>query len=206
MSRRLHSKGKSGFRWAIVLLLLVTLSFTNIAPASAASRTLFKSTSLRLDGRLTPRKLLITHTNLTDFPLRFRCRTRVEGVRYRTRGTLTPHEVWTTRFRTSASRLRGATASCRVTVQDDLTLFWKGDLVEVLGEGFIQSTGDPQTNLYFFSITANSVSFSCTWQWGNPPSPGTWTETLGGYGSDSFSVGGIDISTVSGFSCTESSA
>lgn len=189
---------------AVILVLLLGATLTNAVMASAAPRTLFHSDSLQIVGRLTPTRLILLHTNLTDFPIDLHCKTRVEGVRYRTHGTLYPHEIWKTSFRSSADKLRGATTSCHVTVHDDFSILYKGEKVEVLARGFIQPSGDPQTDFYFYSITGGSVTFTCTWQEGDPPYPQEWTETLTGYDYDSLSSGGTDINTVSNFGCTES--
>jgi hypothetical protein len=186
-------------------VLAVTVALLSVlqTPATAASRTLFQSDSLELRARLTSTRLVLVHTNLTDFPLHFRCDIEVDGEHYRTRKSLWPHGVWRDRPRTDASNLRGATATCKVVVRDR-TVFWKGEMLLVLGNGFIQDSGEPVTVLTFFNISSATLSYGCTWDWDDPPTSGSsHNGNLSPDHADSQSAFGTDISTVANFNCTE---
>lgn len=194
-----ESKGRFGL--SIVLALLVVAV---AAPARADPTSLFLSEDFELRARLTGTKLVLAHVNLTNLPLEFRCRTDFEGELYGTHGFLAPHLVWRDRYRSDALRLRGASATCTVTVDDSFTVLWEGQLMEVLGKGFVDESGEPGTYLIFQNISAETVRYGCTWDMGDPPTSYQHGSThQPAYTFDSISFFSIDFSTVTNMKCTE---
>jgi hypothetical protein len=191
---------------AVAVLVLVGLVG---GPASATSRTVYRSDILTLRASLTHHRLRLTHTSLSDYVVVGRCKTLLGGNRYRTSFALNPHEVWTTRFRVPDKSLLGVKASCRASAQTTyqgaaIQIAWNDGLIEVLTASWIQPSGDWQTDMFFYNVTASSVSFTCSWTYHGQTggtSPGTWTETLAAYHNDSLGGGGTQ--SISDLTCTE---
>jgi hypothetical protein len=186
--------------------LLVTAAVMVAAePAGAASRTLFRSRSFLLQAHLGDR-LLLRHVNRTDYPLRFHCTSRIEDVRYRTSGTLIPHEVWRPHQRATATTLHGSSADCDVSVRRGLTLLWRDHRLEVLGKQLTRPDGSPKTRFAFYDITKEKVAFHCEWdQTANgQTSHQSLSDHLPGYGVDRLDAPGVDLDSVSNLSCSES--
>jgi len=189
-------------RWLPLVLGLLVLGVP--APASADPTMLFASKDFSLQGRLTGTKLVLAHINLTNLPLDFRCRTEFQGRVYRTHGFLAPHLAWRDRYPSEASRLRGASATCTVTLDTSFTVLWEGQLMEVLGKGFVdESTGEPGTLLIFQNISAETVRYSCTWEWDDPPTASRHDRTHQPPHTHDSIATLIDFSTVSNMACTE---
>jgi hypothetical protein len=186
-------------------LLLTAALVVASEPAGATSRTLFRSKSFLLQAHLDDR-LLLRHVNRTDYPLRFHCTSRIEEVRYRTSGTLIPHEIWRPHQRATSTTLQGSTAECDVNVRRGLTLFWKDRRLEVLGKELTQPDGSPKTRLAFYDITKEKVGFHCEWDQteNGQTSHQSLSDRLPGFGVDRLDAPGVDLSTVSGFTCSES--
>jgi hypothetical protein len=185
-------------------LALGLLPLANLAPASAAPRTLYLSDVFELRARLTPTRLVLTHTNLTNLPVAYTCEVEIEGERHRTHGRLSPHLVWRTRVSTDASRVREASAECTVEVDERFVVFWEGELLEVFGRALTDPNGGPVTYLVFQNISSETVRFFCTWEMGEPPTPfqNGMTHLSSGW-SNSISYFGIEFSTVANMTCTE---
>jgi hypothetical protein len=190
---------------ALLTLTLMTSGIVlDATPASAAPRTLFLSEDFELRARLTETRLILTHVNLTNLPLNYRCRTEIAGDLYRSRGFLPPHLFQRHRYRTDASNLRGATATCTVTVDETWTVLWEGQFLEVLGKGVIdEPTGKPATVLIFQNITTQEIGYDCMWVWDDPPVSSSHDRVhQPPYTHDSISTD-IDFSTVANMTCTE---
>lgn len=191
--------------FAVAVLVLVGLVG---GPASATSRTVYRSDILTLRASLTHR-LRLTHRSLSDYVVVGRCKTLLGGNRYRTSFALNPHEVWTTRFRVHDKTLRGVKASCRASAQKTyqgvaIQIAWNDGVIEVLTASWIQPSGEWQTDMFFYNVTASSVSFTCSWTYhlqGGSTGPRTWTETLAAYDDDSLGNGGVQ--SISDLTCTE---
>lgn len=192
-------------RRAIVPLVVTAALIVAAQPASAESRTLFRSRTFLLHAHLGDR-LLLRHENRTDYPLRFHCTTRIDEIRYRTSGTLIPHEIWRPHQRATPSTLRGSTADCDVNVRRSLKLLWKDARLEVLGKGLTRQDGSPEARFAFYDITKKRLSFHCEWdQTANgQTSHQTLSDKLPGFGVDRLDAPGVDIASVSNFTCTES--
>ena len=130
-------------RFGTTFVFAVVLATAIPGQAFATPRVLFESESFRLQARLTTTRLDLAHTNLTDFPLRFRCRTELEGKLYPTRLGVLPHAVLKVRLPTQSSTLRGAMATCIVNVNETFTVLWKGEFLEVFGKALTAPSGAP---------------------------------------------------------------
>jgi hypothetical protein len=77
-------------------------------------------------------------------------------------------------------------------------------VIEVLTASWIQPSGEWQTDMFFYNVTASWVSFTCSWTYhlqGGSTGPRTWTETLAAYDDDSLGNGGVQ--SISDLMCTE---
>jgi hypothetical protein len=177
--------------------------------ASARPKILYSSEEFELQARLLPHTLVLAHSNLVDLPVRFRCRTEVDEEVYRTHGLvdglLYPHTVSRWRFPTDASHLGQATAICAVEVDEAFTVFFRGELLEVLGSGGVTEEGTPWAALDFINISPTErLHYGCTWQWGDPPWDSSSYATHLPPGSMNSTSTSVELSTISDMACTES--
>ena len=76
--------------------------------------------------------------------------------------------------------------------------------MEVLGTGLVhESTGDPATLLIFQNISAETVRYSCTWEWDDPPVASRHNRTHQPPHTYDSIYTLIGFSTVSNMACTE---
>jgi len=196
-------------RWLASGMAMIAVAAVVCVPglAAAGSRTLWQSDDFSVRGALVGTKLILTHTNRTDYWIHFRCRfttsTPNGTERHRTSGELTPGEAWRKRFR-HQERLPSKTA-CRVSVNSSDTILWRSDDFVVLAYGFSQPDGTPQTNLWFVNKTKAQLHRTCSW-WSSAASspetyPQVWSPILGGYDYSNLSEGGVALASIQGFVC-----
>jgi hypothetical protein len=183
-------------------MLLVTSSAT-----SASARPLFVSDALRVTGHLRSASLNISVASLSDFKLRYRCIIDGEGrsslTRYAIRGRLDPHEEARVRLPRLSRELQDVRARCRAHVFDGADVLWNDGTIEVLGRRSVDPSGEPRVGLRFFNVTGDTVSFTCTWRWGDPPAAASETAELFAHTSEALGASGIDLDTVTDMLCTE---
>lgn len=191
------------------LLSVLLLVFLGGHALAKPPRVLWKSSSFKVTGQLIRSNLYLSHTNLTDFPLGFRCRfvsVDKSGHKHRlsTFGDLNPDEVWGTKFRHQIALPTGA--KCAVTPDTDFTTLWKADTFEVLAKQHTNPDGSPQVDLSFFNTTNQDLHVNCSWWTSNLTNlmyPGIWSSDLAPYGESGLGLGGVDLAHLLNLVCTE---
>jgi hypothetical protein len=193
-------------KWAVPRVLgavAVVLGMLFVAGIAEASRTLWQSSHFSVKGAVVGTKLVLTHTNRTDYFLRFRCKFVTLDGTHKTSGELNPGEVWKTKFRRQ-DRLPSKT-TCRVNVDTSDTIMWRSDDFVVLGKEITLPDGTPNTILYFANETNHKLHMTCSW-WQSTAtssqlSPTIWSPVLDPYKFDSLSSGGVALTSIQTFIC-----
>jgi hypothetical protein len=182
-------------------------SLVTSMPTSASARPLYVSDVLRVSGAVRGASLFVSVASLSDFKLRYRC--IVDGgvgsslTRYAIRGRLDPHEEVKVRLPRPSGESGDVRARCRAHVFDGADVLWNDGTIEVLARGSVDASGEPRVDLRFFNVTEGTVSFACTWRWGNPVAPQAETATLLAHTSEPLAAPGIDLDTVTDMQCSE---
>jgi hypothetical protein len=176
-------------------------------PTSASARPLYASDVLRVSGTVRAATLIVSVESLSDFKLRYRCivdgGARSSLTRYAIRGRLDPHEEVKVRLPRLSRDLGDVRARCRAHVFDGADVLWNDGTIEVLARGSVDASGEPRVDLRFFNVTDGTVSFACTWRWGNPAASATETAALVAHTSEPLAAPGIDLDTVTDMQCAE---